>query len=235
MKTDIGVFAKLNERETRHTDSHPIALTYNIPLEEIIDGYAQRLPFNLISERPTRRHERVVDDSTGETVGYARWFVPAGYEDMWSSAQIPAPTAKDKKSFEDLNQQNMVNGIRRGANMPLMRAMGDPLQRANDEVVNGGLFLGALQQRKTTRLMCCGPDSCRNRHAHHQSVTSASRARCVTPAKGPEASRRFGTSLPGHGKAGRRQIVRTIWLVSQNGHSRPSTSLAYFFVDPKIR
>jgi hypothetical protein len=60
-----------------HRDPHWALLFGSKPLQEIIDDCTQRLPKALSSNRPERRHQKVVDQTTGEIVGYARWLLPA--------------------------------------------------------------------------------------------------------------------------------------------------------------
>ncbi|KAL5319711.1 hypothetical protein ACEPPN_012767 [Leptodophora sp. 'Broadleaf-Isolate-01'] len=57
---------------------------------------AKRIPRNLLASRPTTRHQKAIDPSTGNIVGYARWTIPASHaadsdgKPVWGDAMVPA-------------------------------------------------------------------------------------------------------------------------------------------------
>ncbi len=77
-------------------------------LDYIIEQAAKRQPHNLLCDRATLRHQKVVDTATGRVVGYARWELPqdrvatTGGEVEWAEAQVPEVSAEKRSMFERL-------------------------------------------------------------------------------------------------------------------------------------
>ncbi|KAK2594762.1 hypothetical protein QQS21_007509 [Conoideocrella luteorostrata] len=70
------------------------------PLEEIIKSSTVRYPHNLLKNRQAARHQKVVDTSTGQLVGYARWVLPESHAHCWLEAQVPDVNDDDKRRFK---------------------------------------------------------------------------------------------------------------------------------------
>lgn len=70
-------------------------------LDDLIAATAARFPHRLLSDRETKRHQMVVDTSTGEVVGYARWILPESHQSQWLEALVPDVGAVEKKRFAD--------------------------------------------------------------------------------------------------------------------------------------
>jgi hypothetical protein len=81
-------------------DPHWALLRPNMTLEEIIDGYIQRLPKNLTTGREKKRHQKVVETETGEIVGYARWIIPRDAGIEWLGSQVIEPTEVQAQDYE---------------------------------------------------------------------------------------------------------------------------------------
>ena len=73
-----------------------------------VSQVALRYPRNLLQKwnRATARHQKAVDDVTGEILGYARWSIPASHATLtagtgsdkiaWSEAQVPSVPAEEE-------------------------------------------------------------------------------------------------------------------------------------------
>lgn len=75
-------------------------MNWDKPLAAIIESAAARMPVNLLKERNVRRHQKVIDTSTGQIVGYARWILPESHADSWLDAQVPDVSEQDKARFQ---------------------------------------------------------------------------------------------------------------------------------------
>ena len=68
--------------------------------EYVITQYSRRMPHTLLSDRPHRRHEKVIDTKTGIVVGYARWTLPKlddlNMGSFWAEATVP-PVSADRE------------------------------------------------------------------------------------------------------------------------------------------
>jgi hypothetical protein len=113
-----------------HQDKHWALLWPNMSLEEIIEGCTQKLPWNLVKVRTNKRHQKVVDEATGEIVGYARWILPKGFENIWKEAQIAEQTAEDYQAYEPRWKEATVNGRSKGSNTTMVVEMSASLDRA---------------------------------------------------------------------------------------------------------
>lgn len=74
-------------------------MQWDIPLESIIAMCTARTPNNLMRDRHVRRHQKVIDTSTGQIVGYARWILPETHASGWLEAQAPDASDEDKARF----------------------------------------------------------------------------------------------------------------------------------------
>ncbi len=117
-----------------------------LPLPAIITSTAARLPRNLTTGRETKRHQKAVDVSTGQIVGYARWLLPEsekrekGFE--WPEAQVAEPSVEEKEEFEK-KYKNEVDerGRLKGLNYDVMDKLSPRLEEAEEEILNVGVYL----------------------------------------------------------------------------------------------
>ena len=70
-------------------------------LDSLAASAAERMPVNLIRERAERRHQMVVDLSTGEVAGYARWDLSEALQGEWLEAQTPDVSVEDRARYEE--------------------------------------------------------------------------------------------------------------------------------------
>lgn len=72
----------------------------SMPLSEIISDCAERLPWNMISHRATKRHLKVIDNTTGAIIGYGRWVLPnsLGLE-AWPDASVDQPSEEELRAY----------------------------------------------------------------------------------------------------------------------------------------
>lgn len=75
-------------------------MNWDKPLDAIIESATARMPTNLLKDRNARRHQKVIDTSTGQIAGYARWILPASHADSWLDAQVPDVSEQDKARFQ---------------------------------------------------------------------------------------------------------------------------------------
>ena len=68
-------------------------------LETVIDNCILRMPSNLLTDRAVRRHQKIVDSTTGGIVAYARWILPESHADSWLEAQVPDVNEDEMKLF----------------------------------------------------------------------------------------------------------------------------------------
>ncbi|KAG9584851.1 hypothetical protein KCU77_g6187, partial [Aureobasidium melanogenum] len=88
----------------RWKDPHWVALfRSDISSSRVTSETAQRLPWNLVTGRASKRHQIAVDNTTGEAVAYARWILPEHLASadlvVWPEAQVQEPTEGDKAVF----------------------------------------------------------------------------------------------------------------------------------------
>ncbi|KAE8149872.1 acyl-CoA N-acyltransferase [Aspergillus avenaceus] len=79
-----------------------------ISLEYLIEQSKKRQPRNLLRDRETHRHQKVVDPVTGTVVGYARWILPSEHvtlddgSPMWPEAQIPDVSDEERQRYSEM-------------------------------------------------------------------------------------------------------------------------------------
>ena len=112
----------------------------DLSLETLIERSTKRFPWNLVTEREIKRHQKAVDVATGEVVGYARWLLPPELADknVWLEAQVAEPTLKDRELFERDFQESPLPNAKSGE-MLACRAGG--LEEAGKRVKVDGPFL----------------------------------------------------------------------------------------------
>ncbi|ROW04791.1 hypothetical protein VMCG_04931 [Cytospora schulzeri] len=71
-------------------------------LEYHISQVTKRFPRNLLNDRETTRHQKVIDTETGRLIGYARWHIPPDHATLpdgtpaWPEAVIPAVSPEEE-------------------------------------------------------------------------------------------------------------------------------------------
>jgi hypothetical protein len=89
-------------------------------LEDIIEGCTRRLPWNFFKVRTKKRHQKFIDEATGEIVGYPRWMAPKGFENIWLEAQVKEPSAEDHQIYEEIWKDATVNRRSKGSNTKMV-------------------------------------------------------------------------------------------------------------------
>ncbi|KAJ5536516.1 hypothetical protein N7513_009702 [Penicillium frequentans] len=116
----------------------------NVLPEDIITKAIDRVPWNLINGRHTKRHQKVIDVASGQVVGYARWLLPShlAKDDVWQEAQVAEATSDERALFEKLSRAYTKNGrpigLKSGEEMNYRSA---PLEQADERVTRDGPFL----------------------------------------------------------------------------------------------
>jgi len=115
----------------------------DLSIEKVIEWATKRFPWVLVTtERERKRHQKAVEISTGEVVGYARWLLPPASElankDIWLEAQAAEPSPEDLKLFER-NMQEWPLPNFKSSEMIAFRASG--LAEAEKRVMINGPFI----------------------------------------------------------------------------------------------
>lgn len=142
---DINLAASIANAmvSARWADPHWVALfRSDISCSRVTSETAQRLPWNLIDGRASKRHQIAVDTTTGEAVAYARWILPEHLVSkepvVWPEAQVQEPTEEDKAASE-----KTFRGITdRGLRMDLLEYRSTPLEKIDAKIRESGPFLG---------------------------------------------------------------------------------------------
>ena len=127
----------------RWADPHWVALfRSDISSSRVTSETAQRLPWNLIDGRASKRHQIAIDTTTGEAVAYSRWMLPEHLTSpdpvVWPEAQVQEPTEEEKAQFE-----KMFKGVAdRGLRMDLLEYRSTPLEEIDAKLRDSGPFLG---------------------------------------------------------------------------------------------
>lgn len=118
----------------------------NLTLEKIIEDTIKRFPRNLVKDRDNKRHQMVVETSTGEIVGYARWILPKDSNIKWLEGQVAEPSPEEKERFEASFQSMCEDGRPIGLNKERLEVIDVPLE-AEEAVVKGDRrFLGKCRR-----------------------------------------------------------------------------------------
>lgn len=99
--------------------------------QEVVNKVASRTPQNLLAQRLVRRHQAVVDTTTGDIVGYARWILPEEHADDWLEAQTPAVSDAERTRFKEMFDAEQLP---MGENQDEMDALDDPVHEKQDEL-----------------------------------------------------------------------------------------------------
>ncbi|OHE99863.1 hypothetical protein CORC01_04764 [Colletotrichum orchidophilum] len=89
------------------------------------------MPHSLVGGREKKRHQKAVDDASGDVVGYARWILPDDDARIsWSEASVREPTQEEADNFRAAFQANTEGGEIKGMDGRLQAALGLPLEEA---------------------------------------------------------------------------------------------------------
>ncbi|WQF81103.1 Putative GNAT domain, acyl-CoA N-acyltransferase [Colletotrichum destructivum] len=124
-----------------YRDPHWRLLWGSMTLEDIIVSCENRLPRNLVKGRGSRRHRKAVDAVTGEVVGYARWVLPEGQEDLWKDAQVAEPSAQQAALYEARYSAYTVDGKIKGLNNEITESLSPLLEKTEEDILKTGTFL----------------------------------------------------------------------------------------------
>ncbi|KAI9925799.1 hypothetical protein MW887_005605 [Aspergillus wentii] len=130
----------------RLTDPHWAFLWEDPDPTTLITRATERVPWNLITDRQSRRHEKVVCVETGEVVGYARWTLPAFLAEcektVWVEAQIGEPSLEEKSMYKEKFNSTTENGRWIGMkDSAMMDYRSAPLEEADARITQDGPFL----------------------------------------------------------------------------------------------
>ncbi|KAI9146846.1 Heterokaryon incompatibility protein [Paramyrothecium foliicola] len=106
--------------------------------DTVLEKVVERAPHNLVAQREVRRHQVVVDTSTGDIVGYARWIMPSSRATEWTEAQTPAVSDADKKRLKDKFD---AAELPFGEHQDEMDALDDPVNEKQDDLTPEGPYL----------------------------------------------------------------------------------------------
>ena len=124
-----------NNMSAFYEDVHWRLVWQDNPLSNLIKGATDRYPHNITQNRATKRHQKAIDSSTGELVGYARWVLPEGYENLWPEAQLDELSEEEREKCRKLYEE---------AWWEMREDLGpddDEIRAARDEIRAGGKFM----------------------------------------------------------------------------------------------
>ncbi|KAK9365597.1 hypothetical protein V1509DRAFT_373982 [Lipomyces kononenkoae] len=129
----------------RLTDPHWAFLWEDPCPDDIIARAIDRVPWNLITGKDTKRHQKVINAETGEVVGYARWTLPpvlAEKNNVWPEAQVAEPTPAEREIYEKKYQAGTKNGRLIGMKAGgMMNFRSAPLEVVDARITRDGPFL----------------------------------------------------------------------------------------------
>lgn len=132
----------------RLTDPHWAHLWEDPSSETIIAKATDRVPWNLVTGRDIKRHQKVINRVTGQVVGYARWILPpilAKNNDVWLEAQVAEVTAAEcaayEKQYQACTKNGRAIGMKSGSMMSYRSA---PLEAVDARIRRDGPFLSKL-------------------------------------------------------------------------------------------
>ncbi|KAK4497662.1 hypothetical protein PRZ48_010315 [Zasmidium cellare] len=126
-----------------YQELHWRSLWHGKPLDEIIHDTANRIPWNLVTNGPLRRYQKVVAKDSGEVVGYARWILPEDLENCWPAARVPEVDEDTQKEYERRYRSVLdADGIR-GLDHQMAQELSAAIDESEERVKkdNGGRFL----------------------------------------------------------------------------------------------
>ncbi|XP_014559678.1 hypothetical protein COCVIDRAFT_35203 [Bipolaris victoriae FI3] len=121
-----------------YQDAHWASLWKRIMLENIIYDCARRLPWNLVKVTSTKRHRKVVDEATGNAVGYARWIIPDGHADTWANGIVLEDDLEKRQAYEQSFQNVTEDGTIRGIDHQMVDELSEAIEKAEAEALSTG-------------------------------------------------------------------------------------------------
>lgn len=115
----------------------------------MIERSTNRVPWILLTERETKRHQKAVDVATGEVVGYIRWVLPHELADknIWPETQVAEVSQKDREQFERNFQELPQPNTKSFESGEMLVFRGSGLQEAEKKVRADGPFLSKCSIR----------------------------------------------------------------------------------------
>jgi hypothetical protein len=127
------------------SDPHWAAGWNYATLEQMTAWSSERTPYQLISDRATKRHQMAVSTETGEIVGYARWELPPSLasQDAWLEARVADVGEEEregyKRRFEGVDEKEGMPS--RKGNEEMFEYRGRELEVAMKRMEEEGPFL----------------------------------------------------------------------------------------------
>lgn len=118
-------------------------ILFAAPQETVLNKVISRTPHNLLTQREVRRHQVVVEPTTGNIVGYARWILPAEYSQEWTEAQTEGVGDADATRFQDAFRATVLPF---GEHQDEMDALDHPVEAKQKELAPKGPYLSKLEQ-----------------------------------------------------------------------------------------
>ncbi|KAI2479895.1 acetyltransferase [Pyrenophora tritici-repentis] len=132
-----------------YQDAHWASLWKGITLDSIISDCARRLPWNLVKVISTKRHRKVVEDATGDIVGYARWIIPDGCTDEWAEGVVVEIDSESSRVYKEDFRSVTEDGKIRGLDHPVVDELSEAIEKAEAKVLGTGERFLALDYLAT--------------------------------------------------------------------------------------
>ncbi|RMZ72442.1 Acyl- N-acyltransferase [Pyrenophora seminiperda CCB06] len=132
-----------------YQDEHWASLWKSTSLDNIIDDCAKRLPWNLVKVAPDKRHRKVVESSTGNIVGYARWVLPDKETDEWAEGVVCETDPERRRGYEEEFQSVTEDGKIRGIDHGMVDELSEAIEVAETRVLGKGKKFLALDYLAT--------------------------------------------------------------------------------------
>lgn len=124
-------------------------------LDSIISDCARRLPWNLVRVTSLKRHRKVVENNTGNDVGYARWIIPSGLDDEWSDGIVSETDPERRQEYEEDFRSVTIDDEIRGLDHRVVEELSEAIEKAEAQILGTGeRFLS--QHSNATVSTCLG-------------------------------------------------------------------------------
>ena len=121
-----------------YQDAHWASLWKGVTLDTIIYDCARRLPWNIVKVTSPKRHRKVVEEATGNVVGYARWIIPDGHVDTWANGIVLETDLEKRQAYEQTFQDVTDDGKIRGIDHQMVDELSEVIEKAEAEVLSTG-------------------------------------------------------------------------------------------------
>lgn len=121
-----------------YQDAHWASLWKGVTLDTIIYDCARRLPWNIVKVTSPKRHRKVVEEATGNVVGYARWIIPDGHVDTWANGIVLETDLEKRQAYEQAFQDVTDDGKIRGIDHQMVDELSEAIEKAEAEVLSTG-------------------------------------------------------------------------------------------------